>query len=385
MSGVISKMAAMARRPRGLVAPDSASILSALPMPAIVLDGENRFRFANPAAELFFQHSSHPLLGIGLGDLLPHDNRLFALLRQVRLQDSPVADHDLTLESPKLHRHGVSAYAAPMPDLPEGVVLTLQDGSTAAMLDRQLNFLGAARGATAMAAMLAHEVKNPLSGIRGAAQLLEQGASEGDRELCLLIQEETDRIRNLVDRMEMFSDRPIERRAVNIHSVLDHVRRVAQSGFACHLRMVEEYDPSLPAVWGDRDQLIQILLNLVKNAAEAVSEGGATGGTGEIHLATAYHHGVRIAVPGTSERVHLPLQVMVRDNGPGIPEALRSTLFEPFVTTKRGGQGLGLALVARLVANHGGLIECDSRPGRTIFRLSLPAQPAGEPANESDE
>jgi len=385
MSGVISKMAAIARRTRALVAPDSVAILSALPMPAIVLDGENRFRFANPAAELFFQHSSRTLLGIGLGDLLPHDNRLFALLRQVRLQDSPVADHDLTLESPKLHRHGVSAYAAPMPDLPEGVVLTLQDGSTAAMLDRQLNFLGAARGATAMAAMLAHEVKNPLSGIRGAAQLLEQGASEGDRELCLLIQEETDRIRNLVDRMEMFSDQPIERRAVNIHSVLDHVRRVAQSGFACHLRIAEEYDPSLPAIWGDRDQLIQILLNLVKNAAEAVSEGGATGGAGEIHLATAYHHGVRVAVPGTSERVHLPLQVMVRVNGPGIPEALRSTLFEPFVTTKRGGQGLGLALVAKLVANHGGLIECDSRPGRTTFRLSLPAQPAGEPANESDE
>lgn len=389
MSGVISRVAALARRPRSLAAPETAAILSALPMPAIVLDGEDRFRFANPAAELFFQHSSQTLLSMLLSELLPPDNRLFALLHQVRMQESPVADHDLTLESPRMHRHGVSAYGAPMPDLPGGVVLTLQDGSTAAMLDRQLHFLGAARGATAMAAMLAHEVKNPLSGIRGAAQLLEQGASEGDRELCLLIQEESDRIRNLVDRMEMFSDRPIERRAVNIHSVLDHVRRVAQSGFACHLRIQEEYDPSLPAVWGDRDQLIQILLNLVKNASEALGEGGSSGGAGEIHLATAYHHGVRIAVPGSSERVHLPLQVMVRDNGPGIPEPLRSTLFEPFVTTKRGGQGLGLALVAKLVANHGGLIECDSRPGRTTFRLSLPAQPPsltrGEAALESDE
>jgi two-component system nitrogen regulation sensor histidine kinase GlnL len=389
MNSVISRVAALARRTRGFAPPDSAAILLALPMPAIVLDGEDRFRFVNPAAELFFQQSQQTLLGVQLAELLPLDHRLFALLHQIRLQDSPVADHDLTLESPRLHRHGVSVYGAPMPDLPEGVVLTLQDGSTAAMLDRQLHFLGAARGATAMAAMLAHEVKNPLSGIRGAAQLLEQGASEGDRELCLLIQEESDRIRNLVDRMEMFSDRPITRRAVNIHSVLDHVRRVAQSGFACHLRIVEEYDPSLPAVWGDRDQLIQILLNLVKNASEALSDGGATGGTGEIMLSTAYHHGVRIAVPGSSERVHLPLQVIVRDNGPGIPEALRSTLFEPFVTTKRGGQGLGLALVAKLVSNHGGLIECDSRPGRTTFRLSLPAQPpgqaGGEPGHESDE
>jgi two-component system nitrogen regulation sensor histidine kinase GlnL len=264
-------------------------------------------------------------------------------------------------------------------------VLSLQDGSTAAMLDRQLHFLGAARGATAMAAMLAHEIKNPLSGIRGAAQLLEQNAGEGDRELCQLIQEETDRIRTLVDRMEMFSDRPLEPRAVNIHSVLDHVRRVAQSGFAAHLRVVEEYDPSLPAVWGDRDQLIQILLNLVKNAAEALSEPGAAQGRAEIGLATAYHHGVRIAVPGSSERMHLPLTVMVRDNGPGIPEGLRSTLFEPFVTTKRSGQGLGLALVAKLVSNHGGLIECDSRPGRTVFRLSLPGVPAGQDTSETDE
>jgi two-component system nitrogen regulation sensor histidine kinase GlnL len=261
--------------------------------------------------------------------------------------------------------------------MPGAVVLTLQDGSTAQMMNRQLNFLGAARGASAMAEMLAHEVKNPLSGIRGAAQLLEQGAAEGDRELCQLIQDEADRIRNLVDRMDMFSDRPVDLAPVNIHQLLDHVRRVAQTGFAAHLRIIEEYDPSLPLVWGNRDQLVQILLNLVKNAAEAVDPLG-----GEIILATAYHHGVRIAVPGSQERVHLPLQVSVRDNGTGIKEAVRATLFEPFVTTKRGGQGLGLALVAKLVADQGGLIECDSRPGRTIFRLSLAMPPAGNRLTE---
>jgi two-component system nitrogen regulation sensor histidine kinase GlnL len=159
---------------------------------------------------------------------------------------------------------------------------------------------------------------------------------------------------------------------VNIHQVLDHVRRIAATGFAAHLRFVEEYDPSLPPVWGNRDLLVQILLNLVKNAAEAVDPTH-----GEIVLATAYQHGVRIAVPGSTDRVHLPLQISVRDNGPGIPEEIRGTLFEPFVSTKRGGQGLGLALVAKLVADQGGLIECDSRPGRTIFRLSLPTAPPG--------
>jgi two-component system nitrogen regulation sensor histidine kinase GlnL len=266
----------------------------------------------------------------------------------------------------------VAAHGAPLPELPGGVVLVLSDGSTAAKLDRQLNFMGAARGASAMAAMLAHEVKNPLSGIRGAAQLLEQGASEADRELCELIQDEADRIRNLVDRMDMFSERPVQLHSVNIHQVLEHVRRVAQNGFASHLRFAEEYDPSLPAVWGNRDQLVQIILNLVKNAAEAVDAKN-----GEIHLSTAFQHGVRIAIPGSRERVHLPLAVTVRDNGPGIAEEIRATLFEPFISTKRGGQGLGLALVAKLVADLGGLIECDSRPGRTQFRLSLPMPPPG--------
>ncbi|MBL6077634.1 PAS domain-containing protein [Belnapia sp. T18] len=352
--------------------PDFAAILAALPMPAVVIDAEDRFRYANQAAELFFQLSFASLAMVRLGDLLPPDSRLFALLDQVRQHEAPVSDHDLTLDSPRLNRRGVAAHGAPLPEMPGAVVLTLQDGSTAQMMNRQLNFLGAARGTSAMAEMLAHEVKNPLSGIRGAAQLLEQGASEPDRELCQLIQDEADRIRNLVDRMDMFSDRPVELAPVNIHQVLDHVRRVAQTGFAAHLRIVEEYDPSLPPVWGNRDQLVQILLNLVKNAAEAVDPLG-----GEIVLATAYHHGVRIAVPGSKERVHVPLQVIVRDNGPGIPEAVRATLFEPFVTTKRGGQGLGLALVAKLVADQGGLIECDSRPGRTSFRLSLAMPPAG--------
>jgi two-component system nitrogen regulation sensor histidine kinase GlnL len=347
--------------------PDAAAMLAALPLAAVVVDAENRFRYANPAAELFFQLSFPTLAALRLSDLLPEDSRLLALLDQVRAHEAPVSDHDLTLDSPRLHRRGVAAHGAPLPEMPGGVVLTLQDGSTAQMMNRQLNFLGAARGASAMAEMLAHEVKNPLSGIRGAAQLLDQQAEFP-----------VDRIRNLVDRMDMFSDRPVDLAAVNIHQVLDHVKRVAQTGFAAHLRIVEDYDPSLPQVWGNRDQLVQILLNLVKNAAEAVDPVG-----GEIVLSTSYHHGMRIAVPGSRERVHLPLQVSVRDNGPGIAEALRATLFEPFVTTKRGGQGLGLALVAKLVADQGGLIECDSRPGRTVFRLSLAMPPAGARSAEA--
>jgi len=353
------------------VVPDALAVLGALPIPVVVLDPEDRFGFANQAAELFFQLSAASLRQLSLGDLVPVDSRLLALVHQVRTLDAPVSDRELTLESPRLHREGVAAHGAPMSEMPGSVVLTLQDGSKAQQLDRQLVFRGAARGTAAMAEMLAHEVKNPLSGIKGAAQLLEQGAGADDRELCALIQDEADRIRDLVERMDMFSERPIERGPVNIHEALGHVRRVAGAGFAAHLRLGEEYDPSLPPVLGNRDLLVQVLLNLVKNAAEAVNPL-----EGEIVLSTAYRQGVRIAVPGSRERVHLPIEVCVRDNGPGIPERVSANLFEPFVTTKRGGQGLGLALVAKLVNDLGGLIECESRPGRTLFRLSLPVAPA---------
>ncbi len=371
MSGAVaSRLRAVIGRVRDLrpAAPDPLALLSALPVPMVVLDADNRFRFVNHAAEQFLGVSAPHLAQLVLTDLVPADSPLFLLIEQVRTHEATVAGHDLTLESPRLHKTGITVQGAPLADEAGVVVLVFQDVSAARALDRQLAFQGAARSVTGMAAILAHEVKNPLSGIRGAAQLLERTVAPADRELAVLIRDEADRIRALVDRMEMFGEKPIARSGVNIHRVLEHVRKVAQSGFAPGIRFQELYDPSLPPVWGNRDQLVQVVLNLVKNAAEALADQPS----GEIVLATGFQQGMRVAVRGSTSRLDLPLYVVVRDNGPGIAEDIRTNLFDPFVTTKASGSGLGLALVAKIVGDHGGLIEVDSRPGRTEFRLHLP-------------
>jgi two-component system nitrogen regulation sensor histidine kinase GlnL len=368
MSAALAQIArSLTGRGRGI---DAAAVLSALPVPVILLDPDNRFRHVNQAAEQFLGISASGLAQLSLGDLIPADNPLFLLIQQVRKTEATISDHDLTLESPRLHKLGITVQASPLPEEPGIVILVMQDASTARSLDRQMSFRGAARSVSGMAAILAHEVKNPLSGIRGAAQLLEASVGPADRELAELIREEADRIRALVDRMEAFGEKPITRTPVNIHRVLEHVRKLAQSGFAARVRFQEHYDPSLPPVLGNRDQLIQVVLNLVKNAAEAADRPGST--HPEIVLTTGFQHGVRIAIPGTNTRLDLPLLLTVRDNGPGIPDDIKPHLFEPFVTSKASGSGLGLALVAKIVGDHGGLIEVESRPGRTEFRLHLP-------------
>ena len=353
---------------------DHVAMIDCLLVPVLLLDPGSRIRYANTAAEHFFGMSISQLRQHAMKDFLAGDHPLFLLVDQVRRHGASVVEHELVLEGPRLHRRGITVQGSCLPDEPGSVMLTLHDASAARTLDRQLTFRNAARSVSGMAAILAHEVKNPLSGIRGAAQLLEGSVGEEDRELAVLIRDEADRIRALVERMEMFSEKGIERGAVNLPRVLQHVRTLAQTGFAAHLRIVEQYDPSLPPVYGNRDQLVQVLLNLVKNAAEAISgeDGGWKEGSGEITLCTAYRHSVRLAVPGSEQRVHLPLVVTVRDTGPGIPDDIRPHLFEPFLTTKPTGSGLGLALAAKIIGDHGGIIEVESVPGRTEVLLHLP-------------
>lgn len=367
MAGRPASGALRAAAPRA----DAEAILNGLAEAVFVVDGADCLSFVNQAAEVLLASSAQTLIGRRLKDILPPDSPVFSLVHHARLQGNSVSESGLTLETPKIGTHFVAVTASPLAECPGNVALSFQERSIARKIDGQLVHRNAARSVTAMAAMLAHELKNPLSGIRGAAQLLEANAGPEDRALTRLICEEADRIVALVDRMEMFTDElPLKRGAVNIHEVLGHVRRLAGAGIGREVRFVERYDPSLPPVLGNRDLLIQAVLNLVKNAVEAVPEGA-----GEVALTSSYRQGVRMAVHGGGERIALPMVISVQDNGPGIPEDLQRHLFEPFVTTKPGGKGLGLALVAKIIGDHGGIVEFESEPGRTVFSMLLPKAP----------
>jgi two-component system nitrogen regulation sensor histidine kinase GlnL len=349
---------------------DAMRLLNALPQPVLAVDASGRVREVNTAAENFFDMGRASLQRSRLEDLIPFGSPVLDLVEETMSAEAPINGYKLDVSSPRTGAgRSVDAFIAPLPQTAGGVVLMLQERSIAEKMDRQLTHRGAARSVTALGAMLAHEIKNPLSGIRGAAQLLESAVSDEDRALTRLICEETDRIVKLVDRMESFSDEPPgQRESLNIHAVLDHVRMVASAGFARHIRIQQAYDPSLPTVSGSRDQLIQVFLNLVKNAAEAIDQSGIDG---EIVLSTAYRPGVRLKTRAAAEPVSLPLEVCVRDNGPGVPPDIAGHLFDPFVTTKSSGTGLGLALVAKIIGDHGGVVEFESLPRRTTFRVLL--------------
>ena len=365
------------------IAFDPFNALSALPFAVLAIERDSSIAYMNGAAEQFFEQGATGLRGRRLNQLLPTDSPLFSLIAQSIAAQTSVAEYDVSISFPRGRPRNVAITAAPMMDGSSLTVVSLHEQSIARRINNQIAHRNAARSVTGLAELLAHEVKNPLSGIRGAAQLLEGAVVEPeDINLTRLICEETDRICDLVDRMGLFSDGELNRSAVNIHLVLDRVRRVAQAGFGRHVEFVENYDPSLPAVYGNADQLIQVFLNIVKNACEAVPRTN-----GKITITTSFQHGIRLALPGGTSRVQLPLIVSVQDNGKGILEDVAANLFDPFVTSKVEGSGLGLALVAKFMGDHGGIVEFETSEEGTEFRLRLPmhnSKTGGNDAADTD-
>jgi two-component system nitrogen regulation sensor histidine kinase GlnL len=343
------------------------------PEPALVVDRSGALVAVNEAAEALFGQGLALLARGRFKAALPPNSALVSLLNRALAEQGAVRERGMEISlfgHPTFEADGAAAA------LGDGsVLLTLHVRGGALGLDRTGDIAGI-RSVVGLGRMLAHEIKNPLAGIRGAAQLLKMGAKAEDMPLAQLIVDETERIRRLVDRMEAFSDDAAPMRTpVNIHEVLDRVKALAANGVADGLALRDDYDPSLPPVWGDEDQLIQVFLNLVKNAAEAAHARGD--GRGAIQVTTAYRHGVRVrSKDGKIAAQTAPIEVRVQDNGPGVPPTLRECLFEPFVTTKTNGVGLGLALVSKIVTLHGGLIDFESESGRTVFRVLLPVAPA---------
>ncbi|MCH2549380.1 MAG: ATP-binding protein [Alphaproteobacteria bacterium] len=347
---------------------DAESLINSLFDAVILVDSENVICFVNHAAEKLLGISASLLTGLELKVLIPLDSPLFSIIEQCRRSNSSVVESDVHLESPKIGSHDIDVRATIYMEGSDYIVLMLQTHLISRQMGKNITNRGSVRSVTAMASMLAHEVKNPLSGIRGAAQLLEDEVSQESLGLTKLICDETDRIVLLLDRMSFFSDtQPPERDHINIHEVLNHVCQLVHNGFGRHVNIIEEYDPSLPNIHANRDQLVQVFLNLLKNATEAVPNNG-----GQIELMTRYRHGTRISVSSSNEYIDLPMEIIIRDNGDGVPDDLKTCLFDPFVTTKQNGSGLGLALVAKIIDAHGGVVELVTKNRKTEFRVLLP-------------
>ncbi len=353
-------------------------IWASLPIPAFLLDRQGRIAEANPAAETFLNASTRSLSGLPAFDRLHIDAPMDEALTRARANQSPLFINDVDVTTGERPPVQCNIQVAPMHDNPDMVLLLIAPREIADRLGRALHVTSGAKSAIGMAEMLAHEIKNPLAGITGAAQLLSMGLGAEDRELTDLIVEETRRIVKLLEQVEQFGNlRRPDLRPVNIHDALDRARKSALVGFAARMTILENYDPSLPQTLADSDQLMQVFLNLLKNASEAA---GPQGG-GTIRLRTFYDLSLRVRTGDGPGRA-LPLQIEIVDDGPGIPPAIAADIFEPFVSGRENGTGLGLALVSKIIADHGGWIAVDSVPGRTVFRVSLPLAPKDPATNK---
>jgi two-component system nitrogen regulation sensor histidine kinase GlnL len=360
-----------------------AQIFAILPNPVFVLDRDDRFVYLNQAAEIFFQSGQMMLLGTSLASLIPADSNFLSMVSRARAQATSVGDQGVEFAGPKIGIKLINVQITPFGDAEPRLLVCIQERALAERLRGQSLFRGAARSIAAMAALLAHEVKNPLAGIKGAAQLLEadlvnangdvKGGANGDmngQSLTRMIVEESDRVAALLDRMEGFAGGAnLVLAPVNIHEILDHCLNLAQASYGAHTTIRRSYDPSLPLVNGHRDLLIQAFINIIKNASEA------TDSKGEIVIKTSYSQGRRLTFAAVDGGSYAPVQVEVIDNGAGISEELRDHIFDPFVSGRSGGSGLGLTMVASVIADHGAMIDVESVPGQTVFRMNFPVAP----------
>ena len=356
-----------------------SQIFAALPNPVFVLDLENRFIYLNQAAEIFFQSSRLILLGTSITSIIRTESNFLSMVRRARAQSISVGDQGVELAGPRIGLKLVNVQMTPFGEQEPRLLICIQERALAERLRGQSLFRGAARSITAMAALLAHEVKNPLAGIKGAAQLLEADLDGDGQKLTRMIVKESDRVAALLDRMEGFAGGAnLVLAPLNIHEILDHCLNLAQASYGAHMKIRRSYDPSLPLVNGHRDLLIQAFINVIKNASEA------TDVKNEIFIKTSYSQGRRFTFSAVDGGSYAPVQIEIMDKGRGISEELRDRIFDPFVSGRSGGSGLGLTMVASVIADHGAMIDFDSVPGQTVFRMNFPVAPDFDQAKGED-
>ena len=345
----------------------TAKIWTALPVPALILDEADLIVDVNPAAEGFLMTSAKVIAGQPVWDRLAVDAPIEEALERARDNTAPLFVNDVDVGTGDRAPLQCNLQIAPLSGVPGHMILLISPRELAGRITQSQSVKSAAKSAIGMAEMLAHEIKNPLAGITGAAQLLSMNLSQQDIELTDLIVSESRRIVALLEQVEQFGNVTTPQlKPVNLHDVLDRARRSALVGFSANMTIVEQYDPSLPLAHGDPDQLLQVIQNLLKNATEAAGDAGGT-----ITLHSYYEQSLRVR-RGPGNGKSLPLQIEVIDDGPGLPQDIANDLFEPFVSGRENGTGLGLALAAKIISDHEGWISVSSTPGRTVFRISLP-------------
>jgi two-component system nitrogen regulation sensor histidine kinase GlnL len=342
-----------------------------LPVPSVIVSDDDKICEINSAAEGFLNASAKSMRGVPVMDKLAIDAPLEEAFDRVRRDDAPMFINNVDVSGGNAAPVQCNIQIAPLSGRPGWVLMLMEPRQIADRLGRSHSVKSSARSAIGMAEMLAHEIKNPLAGITGAAQLLSMGISAEDQELTDLIVEESRRIVALLEQVEQFGNlRPPSRRSINVHDLIDRARKSAKLSYAASMKFVEEFDPSLPPTFVDGDQFMQVFLNLFKNAAEASDKKDG----GVIRIRTFYDLSLRLRRKDGSGAA-LPLQVEIIDDGPGLPPEIAGDIFEPFVSGRENGTGLGLALVSKIISDHEGWISVDSNPGKTVFRISLPVAP----------
>ena len=346
------------------------SILNELRTPVFLINKSNEFSYINEIGEEFFGISSSILIGKKINKLIPTDSPILNLIERVRNSKTGITEESLDFSNLNFPNRKVRVHVVPLSFDHNQIVVQISQLALSEMFQSQRINSKISKSFSSMVDMLMHELKNPLAGIKGASQLIESDLQDNPNflELTQLISIECDRIEDLLNRMEQLSNNKIEieYENLNIHEVLNHCKRVAQNSFANQINFINEYDPSLPRLFANKNLLIQIIINLLKNATEASKKNG------NIKIKTSFNSNKITSFGIEDIPTPLPLQIEIIDFGIGIPSNLLVNIFDPFVSSKKEGKGLGLSVVASGLEEMGAVIDVSSHPGFTNFCINFP-------------